>query len=548
MREWRSDPVLWHNGVMPDTARAAATNDIVPDNADVAIVGAGAAGLLFAARCAQAGHRVVVLESGPQWSLEDLRSSQIWARRLKWGGAPVLPGGDTPFGHAFGVGWGVGGSALHHYAGWPRLHPEDFRLRAQFGRGLDWPIDYETLRPWYDRVQREMGVSGDAAREPWRPPGTAYPMPPLRSYAHGELLAAGFRKLGMRVGPAPLAINSTVYRGRAACIDDGWCDAGCPIGALANPLVTHLPLAQKYGARIIANATVARVSLRTPARAAGLEWFDAAGVARRMQARIIVLAGGAIQNARLLLQSAAPGHASGLGNNGGLVGRYFQCHTIVTSYGLFAQPTEPYRGVNAGSLMSQDGYEKQRNGKPFGSYQWGIGQAIKPNDLLGIANTRVELFGERLHEFMRHAAQHIAMMSAVCETFPDADNRIELDVARDPYGLRIARLRHSLSADAAQLRAHVANEGLAVVRAAGAQQAWNGSNATAHALGGTIMGRSAADSVTDSRGRLHEVDNVFVAGGGLFPTIGASAPTFTIYALAARTAAHLLANFRDYAR
>ena len=132
---------------MPDTARAAAGNDIVPDYADVAIVGAGAAGLLFAARCAQAGHRVVVLESGPHWSLDDLRSSQIWARRLKWGGAPVLPGGDTPFGHAFGVGWGVGGSALHHYAGWPRLHPEDFRLRAQFGncstlRGADrWRSD-----------------------------------------------------------------------------------------------------------------------------------------------------------------------------------------------------------------------------------------------------------------------------------------------------------------------------------------------------------------------------------------------------------------------
>ena len=137
----------------------------------MAIMGAGAAGSLLAARLASAGRSVIVLEAGPPWSMFDLVSSQIWARRLKWGGAPVLHGGHDRPGHNMAVGWGFGGSALHHYAGWPRLHPADFTMRSDSGRGLDWPIRYEDLQPHYDAVQAECGVAGDASAEPWRPPG-----------------------------------------------------------------------------------------------------------------------------------------------------------------------------------------------------------------------------------------------------------------------------------------------------------------------------------------------------------------------------------------
>lgn len=518
------------------------------DDAEVVIIGAGAAGMLFAERLARAGKSVMVLEAGPAWTLAHLVSSQLWARRLKWGGAPVLREGTHPFGHGFAVGWGLGGSALHHYAGWPRLHPEDFRLHTLYGRGHDWPFDYDALRPWYDRVQEEMGVSGDARAEVWRPPGAPYPMPPMKAWPHGELIARGFRKLGMRVAPAPVAINSVAYKGRAACIDDGWCDAGCPIGALANPLVVHYPGALGHGARFVTGATAARVTLDGRGRADGIEYFDQRGDRQRIGARVLVLAGGAVQNARLLLQSAHPRHPHGLGNGSGLIGHYFQCHTIATSYGLFDEATEPHMGTPAGSYISQDGYGKVRRDGPFGSYQWGIGQAVKPNDLLGIANTRVDLFGRRLAEFMPRAAHGIAMMSAVCETLPERTNRIELAAERDRFGLPAARVVHSLSAESLALREHADREGLRVMQAAGAREAWSGIVATTHALGGTIMGKDPAASVTDSFGRLHEVDNVFVAGGGLFPSVGGGSPTFTLYALADRASARLIERWSDYAR
>jgi choline dehydrogenase-like flavoprotein len=108
---------------------------------------------------------------------------------------------------------------------WPRLHPEDFEMHSRFGKGLDWPIRYAELAPWYDRVQDDVGVSGDAQAEVWRPAGRPYPLPPVRAYAQGRVIARGFEKLGRKVAPLPMAVTSKEYKGRAACLWDGWCDA-----------------------------------------------------------------------------------------------------------------------------------------------------------------------------------------------------------------------------------------------------------------------------------------------------------------------------------
>lgn len=513
------------------------TNELV----DAVVVGAGAAGAFLAARLAAAGRSVVVFEAGPDWRLEDLHSSQIWARRLKWGGAPVERGGEHPFGHNMGVGWGMGGSALHHYAGWPRLLPEDFRTRTRYGRGRDWPIDYDVLRPHYDRIQKEMGICGDAAREPWRPPGDPYPMPPLPAFPQGDRLAAGFAKVGMRVAPAPLAINSVPYDGRAACIYDGWCDAGCPIGALANPLVTHIPRAKQAGARFVTDTQVTRILCSDRRRVHGVDAVNARGERRVQLARMVILAAAPVQNVRLLLNSASEVHDRGIGNETGQVGRHFSCHMVTAVFGRFDEPMHNHLGVSAGQLISQEHYAKTSHGSAaFGSSQWGLAPALKPNDLLGIANSRADLFGERLRKFLEEDGPRLASMSSLCEVVNEGDSRIELAEKRDQYGAALARIVNTLSPSSLALAKAVTDEGLAVMRAAGSKESWTGPMAAAHPLGGTIMGDDPRTSVTDSYGRVHSVDNLFIAGGGLFPTAGGGSPTFTIYALANRAVEQLL--------
>src|SRR5581483_8350861 len=110
---------------------------------------------------------------------------------------------------------------------------------------------YTELAPYYDTVQADCGIAGDAKREIWRPPGAPYPLPPVPVFAQGRAIARGFERLGKHVAPLPLAVTSAPYKQRAACLWDGWCDAGCPIGALANPLTIHLPRARAAGAELI---------------------------------------------------------------------------------------------------------------------------------------------------------------------------------------------------------------------------------------------------------------------------------------------------------
>jgi len=507
---------------------------------DVVIVGAGAAGSVVAACATKAGKTVTLLEAGPPRGLQDLISSQIWARRLKWGGATVLESGNLPIGHGFNAGFGTGGSAMHQFAVWPRLHENDFKVRSNYGRSLDWPIEYEDLRSFYDKVQAEVGISGDSRAEVWRPPADDYPLPPLPVFAQGETLAKGFAKRGLTTAPIPLGINSAARNGRPGCLFDGWCDAGCPTGALANPLVTYLPQALSHGCKLVNHATVTRiVHNESGNRVTGVEYLDNYGKKFRVNADLVVLSAFAVQNAKLLLQSSSDQHPNGLSNHNDQVGRYLMTHPAISIYGLFQNETTPHLGVTGGQLINQDGYAEKDKGEAFGSFQWLIANALKPNDLLGISTTRPDIIGDKLDPFMKQAAKHMGNMVCVAEDIAQADNRVTLSSELDAYGVPLVDTTHNVGKETEALLELVVSQGREIFRAAGALEEWSGGRFGMHVMGGTVMGDNTATSVTDSFGRCHELENLYIAGPGLFPSSGAVNPTFTLQALALRTAEHL---------
>lgn len=510
--------------------------------ADVAIVGSGAAGSLMAARLAEAGKQVVVLEGGPERRRDDLISSQIWSRRLKWSDPAISTTGPDPQSVGFASGRGTGGAAVHHYACWFRLHPEDFEMRSRFGTGLDWPLSYEDLRPSYDRVQREVGLSGDAEREVWRPAGDPYPMPGLPTFTQGLLVRRGFEKLGLRTAPIPMAINSVEYDGRPACIYDGWCDAGCPTGALANPLEVYLPRALRAGAVIEHEASATRVLTADGGRRAiGVEWFDAEGKRHTTHASVVIVAAFAFETPRILLNS----RSGGLANSSGTLGCYFMAHAAANVNGLFEEETENYMGVTGGQLVCQEDYAKDPSRGFIGSSTWLIANALKPNDLLGIANSRPEIFGEDLRIFLQKAAAHLATMTFVGEGLPVRENQLVLTGDKDVHGMPCARVSHAFAKDSDRCWAAGVEKGKAIMRAAGAYDVWSGGRAQMHSLGGAIMGRSPDESVTNGWGQTHDVPNLFVAGSSLFPTSGGVNPTFTLSALASRSSDYILASWSD---
>ncbi len=521
------------------------------EKVDVVIVGAGASGSVYAAVMAKQGKKVVVLEQGPDWQLSDLISSDIWGRRVKPAGGPFTLEGRNPVSYGFQGGWGVGGAALHYFANFPRLLPNDFKIKSEHGRAQDWPISYQDVAPYYDKVARDVGVSGDAkAEEIWRPAGEPYPMPPMKTFRNGQVWLKGFEAVGIRMVPAAVGMNSTDYKGRPACIYDGWCHVGCPIGALANPLVTYLADAKKAGAEVRPSSTVTRVLTNSQGtRVTSVEYYDQKKERQVQEASVVVLAAWAAQNPRMLLNSATDKHAKGLANSNGLVGKYMMTHFSSGTFAIFDEDVENHMGTTGAQYMSYDRYGKTSHKEGFGSSFIIAGAALKTSGLGGFANARLDLFGADLQGFMKRAARGFTRIVAFGEELPNIENRIELVSDKDEFSMPLAKIIHNYDKDAEAVWNANFDEGLEIAKATNAKEAWSarGNMPTIHLMGGTIMGPGSANSVVNSYGQTHEIPNLYLAGPGIFATAGASNPTYTIFALSLRGAEQLAAEWSTVA-
>src|SRR5439155_1119737 len=366
------------------TSRPSGGGDMAKlEKVDVVVVGAGASGSVYAAVLARTGKKVVVLEQGPDWKLSDLISSDFWGRRIKTAGAPFILEGRNPVGYGYQSGWGVGGAALHYFANFPRLLPNDFKVKSEHNRGLDWPIS---------------------------------------------------------------------YKGRPACIYDGWCHVGCPTGALSNPLVTYLADARKAGAEVRAWSTVTRVLTNAKGtRVTGVEYYDQKKEKQFQPASVVVLAAWSAQNPRILLNSANGAHPKGLANRSGLVGKYMMTHFASGTWAIFDANVENHMGTTGAQYMSYYRYGKTSHKGAFGSTFIVAGSALKTSDLGGFANARLDLFGADLHAFMKRAARGLTRINAFGEEMPNVENRVEPASDKDEFGLPLGRIIHSYDEDVARV-------------------------------------------------------------------------------------------------
>jgi choline dehydrogenase-like flavoprotein len=369
-------------------------------------------------------------------------------------------------------------------------------------------------------------------------------MPPMKTFRSGNIFLKGFEAAGIPMVPAPVGMNSVEFKGRPACLYDGWCHVGCPIGALANPLVTYLGDARKAGAEVRALSTVTRIlTNQAGTRVTGVEYYDDKQQKQTQEASVVLLAAWSAQNPRLLLNSATDKHAKGLGNASGLVGHFMMTHNVASTWAMFDEDVQNHMGTIAVQFMSYERYAKTSHPGAFGSSFVTAGFALKTSDL---ANSRGDLFGPELADYMKRAARNLAGIKTFGEDQPEMENRVELTSAKDEFGMPLAKLIHSYGQDPLALWNANLEEGLKIAKASGAKEAWSargGAIPTSHLMGGTIMGAGAGDSVVDSYGQSHEIPNLWVAGPSIFPTAGASNPTFTIFALSQRGAERMASQW-----
>ena len=529
---------------------------------DFVIVGSGASGGVLAAELSRAGFDVVVLEQGPWRTARDFDHDEVghWILGSLTGSPEDDPqtfradpsaeaevaSAPPPLIYARGV----GGSSVHFTANYWRLRPVDFRERSLWGpisgTGFaDWPLTYDELEPYYTRAEWEVGVSGVAAPgDPRR--SRPYPMPPLPVKSSGVLFERGARAMGWNAQPAPMAILSEPYDGRAPCMHCGYCMGyGCEVDAKSSTLASMIPKAvATERCEIRPDSTVIRVETSAAGRATGVVYLDADGVEHRQRGKAVVLAANGAETPRLLFMSESSAFPHGLANGSGLVGKYLMFNGQTASHGVFEHPLNEYRSVQVTRIM-MDFYDADPGRGFYGG--GGMDGRMFNGPLffaLGGLPPDMPRWGEAYRRALPDYFVRTMEVAGHTTSLAVETNSVSLDpVARDRWGRPAIRTTYHDHPDDLAMMQFFVERGEEILQAAGARKVWSSpvgpQTLGAHLLGTCRMGDDPETSVVDRFHRSHEVPNLFICDGSSLVTSGRGQPTLTIQALAFRAAEHM---------
>jgi choline dehydrogenase-like flavoprotein len=550
---------------------------------DVCIVGSGAGGGMAAHVLTSAGARVVLLEAGGMW--DNRKDSAM----LAWSWQSPHRGGSTdqrPFGEfdACVGGWNLPGEPYTRAPGtsfdwwrarmvggrtnhWGRISlrfgPDDFRRKTLDGLGDDWPITYDDLKPWYDRVDRLIGVFGSTEGLRNHPDGLFLPPPAPRCW---ELLvkeAAG--QLNITCIPARLSILTRPLNDRPACHYCGQCNRGCAINAnFSSTNVLVHPALESGRLTLLTGAMVREVTLDGRGLANGVIYLDKqTGAEERVRARVIVLAASACESARILLNSKSTRFPQGLANSSGVVGQYLTDTTGTDVAGFIPRMVDQVAhnedGVGGGHLYMPWWLDNAALGFPRGYHIeiWG-GRTMPSAGFMGGIERYPEGggYGAALKAQYRKYYGATIGFSGRGEQIPNENCYCELDPeAVDQWGIPVLRFHWKWSRHEILQVRHMQETFRALVAELGGE-VWSpmseeekgygiaSGGSIIHELGCVRMGSDPGRSALNQWCQAWEVKNLFVADGGPFVSQADKNPTWTILALAMRTSDHIASAMR----
>jgi len=511
---------------------------------DVLIIGSGASGAAVAWSLAETRMRIVCLEQGDWMNPADYPSNgRDWEAR-EFGDYSISPNhrnrvtdypvNDTDSPIKVANFNGVGGSTILYSGHFPRFHPSDFRVKTLDGVAEDWPIDYQTLEPFYAENDRMMGVSG-LAGDPAYPDKESL-MPPVPLGKSGELLARGFNALGWHWWPSDSAVATEQYDGRDKCINLGLCGSGCAQGAKASTDITYWPHAIRNRVEVRPRCRVREITVNKQGMASGVIYYDADGVEHELAAEVVVVACNGVGTPRLLLNSTSALFPDGLANSSGLVGKNFMFHPYASVYGVFDESMEGHTGPH-NCIWSQEFYETDpaRDFVRGFIFECSRGQGPVSTALAGMMSGAIA-WGQDHHRAFREMYPRLAGMMVICEDLPEEHNTVTLDpVQTDSDGIPAPKVTYRLSDNSLKMLKYGADRASEVLKAAGAKDILCESPLAEggyHLMGTARMGTDPATSVVNEWGRSHDVKNLFIVDGSIFVTCAGVNPTRTIQALA----------------
>ena len=532
------------------------------EDADVVIVGSGAAGGMAAWNLTRKGVRVLMLEAGQKFE-----RSQFWSHVKPWEARERRRRGESPPDWAgtarrespyetlpgkqfylFRV-WGVGGKTNIWGRVSLRYSDLNFQEPARDGWEIPWPITYKEIAPYYDRVERRIGVCGGDDSTPWLPGSTNHlPPPNLRC---GEVL---LRKVATRANYPVVRIRRAVltraHNGREPCHYCGACERGCDVGAFFNSfdyLLTDAIETQRLD--LVENAVVEEILVSDEGLASGVRYFDRlTGAERTITAKRVIVAASAVDSTRLLLNSKSRQHPNGIGNGSDVIGRYLveQLRLQVQAFapGLIGRPPTNDDGISGGHIYIPR-FEPADGNR---GYLRGFGVPISG---VGCANNasfakRLGGFGLSFKQAVKDLYPALFKLVPYGEVLPYRHNRISVDgTPNDRFGYPLLRIEYRIGENERRMisRMYDVTEEILHEMKAEPLPYKRGDiemlGTSIHEHGACRMGDDPRRSALNAYNQMHEVKNVFVMDGSAFPTATEKNPTLTILALAWRASDYM---------
>ncbi len=487
---------------------------------DIIIIGTGAGGGTMACALADTSARILILERGGFVPQEDENWSPeaVW-KQLRYQTTERWLDGDgrefRPYTH-----YNVGGNTKFWGSVLYRLRRQDFEaVEHMDGVSPAWPIDYDTLAPYYDRAERLYHVHGDLGADPTEPERRPFPHAPVPHSSGMAAIVDQLRSLGLHPSPLPLGLRDN-------CILCNTCNSfACKLHAKSEAEVCCVrPALERPNVELWTHAFATRLLTNAAGTKVEAVEIERNGSTMRVDAPLIIVSCGAVNSAALLLRSATDKHPNGLANSSGLVGRRYMAHLATMMQGF--HPFRKNATVFQKTVAINDFYFRG----PHTPYP--LGQIQSQGRTHGVmAQTVVPQVPLSWYDWW--VARGVDWL-AMSEDLPDADNRVTVD----------ARGRIQLRYRPNNVRAHrmLVKETRRILHRLGfwvVMTHSHGSRNTTHQCGTMVFGTDPRESVLNPFCRSHDIDNLFVVDAAFFPSSAAVNPALTIAAQALRVADHI---------
>jgi choline dehydrogenase-like flavoprotein len=537
------------------------------------VVGSGAGGGVVAKELASAGLGVVLLERGKSYSAADCRKDDLRNQRTSVLGNGFGPDDErnprvlvdrrgreqvllaSEAGYSNNAACVGGGTFCCGAMAW-RFMEKDFCMRSAYGsvQGStldDWPISYQDLEPYYEKAEWELGVSGDDSGNLFKAPrGKPLPMPPFAPNREYEILHPAAKRIGLHPFHVPMLRNSVPYNGRGPCMRCRWCVGfACEVNARTGTHNTVIPKALATGNCELRTECMAKeILVDERGRAKGVSYFDADDRLQRQTSDLVVVSAGAVESARLLLNSRSKLFPSGLGNRHDWVGRNLQSHTYSGATGQFDFDT--YDDLGPGASIAVCDYNHGNPGLVGGAML--ANEFIRlPYQLTGQSPPFIPQWGAEHKEWMRSAFRRTAVVIGPTQEMPVFDARVQADPkVKDYWGIPVARLSGGKHPHSIEVGRYMATKAEAWLKEAGAVETWKrqpsiGLSGGQHQAGTCRMGGDSKTSVVNKHCQLHDADNVYVIDSSVHVTNGGFNPVLTIMAVAYYASDYLVKAWKN---